>query len=75
MIVMKIDGSLIWNSIDAARSTNATGAVELPADLIAERSDLLDDLFTLAFDVLGLRKLDLRIRPYADSVAAHNRNA
>ena len=42
-----------------------TNAVELPADLLAERRDLLDDLFILAFDVLGLRKLDLRIRPYA----------
>jgi hypothetical protein len=68
MIVMEIDGSLIWNSLDDAACSSAAGALELPADLLALQSDLLDRVFMFAFDVLGLHRLDLRICPYLDCV-------
>jgi hypothetical protein len=68
MIVMEIDGSLIWNSLDDAASSSAAGAPELPADLLAQHSDLLDRVFRVAFDLLGLHPLDLWIRRYVGCV-------
>ncbi|HEU5099274.1 MAG TPA: hypothetical protein VFU22_09655 [Roseiflexaceae bacterium] len=68
MITTKTTEALVWN---CGQNTSgwAAGKLEVPAELLAEQSDLLDRVFAFAFDVLGLHTLDLRIRPYAECVA------
>jgi hypothetical protein len=62
MITVTSDGALIWNSTDDEALKR--DALELPADLLAQQSDLIDRVLAFAFDVLGMHTLDLRIRPY-----------
>jgi hypothetical protein len=65
MITTKITEALVWN-YDQDTFDWAAGTLEVPADLLAEQSDLFDRLFAFTFDVLGLHVLDLRIRPYTE---------
>jgi hypothetical protein len=50
-----------------------SGRLELPADLLEQHSDLIDRVWAFAFDVLGLRTLDLRIHPYTEHTAGVHR--
>jgi len=61
MITIQSDGSLAWNSLNDSRH-QVVGTLELPADLLEQQSDLLDRVFALAFDVLGLRALEICVR-------------
>jgi hypothetical protein len=62
MIILHRDGTI--ECIAGGRRPDDTTRdwVELPIDLVALQSDLLDRVFTLAFDVLGLVTLELRVR-------------
>ena len=65
MMLLEKDGTLIWTgaTADGAGPTRAT--IELPLDLLDQQSDLIDRVFAFAFDLLGLRAVELRIRPPA----------
>lgn len=43
----------------------ANGVIEVPGELLLENTDLIDSLLALAYDVLGWRNLEIRIRPQA----------
>jgi hypothetical protein len=59
MIILSHDGSLTTDG--ALRRVKDT--IEVPEDLVAQQPDLIDRIFTFAFDVLDLQAIDLRIRP------------
>jgi hypothetical protein len=59
MIILSHDGSLTTE--DAPRQVKDT--IEVPEDLVAQQPDLIDRIFTFAFDVLELQTIDLRICP------------
>jgi hypothetical protein len=63
MIILNYDGSLTIEGTPerAARGVNDT--IEVREDLVAQQPDLIDRIFTFAFDVLDLQTIDLRIRP------------
>lgn len=62
MIILNRDGTLTTDSAPerAARSVKET--IEVPGHLVAQHPDLIDRIFTFAFDVLGLQTIDVRIR-------------
>jgi hypothetical protein len=63
MILLNRDGTLTTSGAPE-RVTGATReTIEVPDELVAQQPDLLDRIFTFAFDVLGLQMLDVRIRP------------
>jgi hypothetical protein len=62
MIILNRDGTLEWVPVDCRASEATTDAFELPADLVAQPSNLFDQIFALAFDVLGLVTIELRVR-------------
>jgi hypothetical protein len=62
MIVMDRDGSLVCNNPGSLPAGAATGTIEVPGDLALAQSDLIERVLAFAFDVLGLRALELRIR-------------
>jgi hypothetical protein len=66
MIIVQHDGALEWSDTNECAMGRAMDTVEVPADALAQQSDLLDRLFALAFDRLGLQTLELRVRPYAE---------
>jgi hypothetical protein len=59
MIILSHDGS--FTTEGAPRQVKDT--IEIPEDLVAQQPDLIDRIFTFAFDVLDLKAIDLRIRP------------
>jgi hypothetical protein len=63
MIILNRDGSLTTAGAveHVARPTKDT--IEVPEDLVAQQPDLIDRIFTFAFDVLGLQTIDVRIHP------------
>jgi hypothetical protein len=62
MIILNRDGTLEWIPVDCRTSKATAGSIELPADLVAQQSNLFDRVFAFAFDVLGLVTVELRIR-------------
>jgi hypothetical protein len=59
MIILSHDGSLTTEG--GPRRVKDT--IEVPEDLVAQQPDLIDRIFTFAFDILDLQAIDLRIRP------------
>ena len=70
MIILNRDGSLATGGTPERAARWVKDTIEVPEDLIAEQPDLLDRIFTFAFDVMDLQTIDLRIRPV--SVAGHS---
>ena len=65
MMILNRNGSLEWTPLDGDTASSIRGSITLPADLVAEQPDLLDQVFAFAFDILGLVTIDLRIRASA----------
>jgi hypothetical protein len=63
MIVLSRDGSLTTEGAPERVAKWAKDTIEVPEDLVAQQPDLIDRIFTFAFDVLDLQTIDLRIRP------------
>ena len=63
MIVLNRDGTLTAEGAPEHFIRRRKETIEVPADLIAQQSDLIDRIFAFAFDVLGLQSIDVRIRP------------
>jgi hypothetical protein len=63
MILLNCDGSLTTEGTPERAAGWAEDTIEVREDLIAQQPDLLDRIFTFAFDVLDLQTIDLRIRP------------
>ena len=59
MIILSHDGSLTTEG--APRQVKDT--IEIPEDLVAQQPDLIDRIFTFAFDVLDLQIIDVHIHP------------
>ena len=63
MIVLNYDGSLTTEDAPERAARQIKDTIEIPENLIAQQPDLIDRIFTFAFDVLDLQTIDLRIRP------------
>ena len=63
MIILSHDGSLTTEGAAERAPRRAKDTIEVPEDLVAQQPDLIDRIFTFAFDVLDLQAIDLRIRP------------
>jgi hypothetical protein len=63
VIILKDDGSLTIESIPERAARGVKDTIEVREDLVAQQPDLIDRIFTFAFDVLDLRTIDLAIRP------------
>jgi hypothetical protein len=62
------DGTLLWTALAVDTANQSSGTIELPIDLLDYPSDLIDRVLALAFDVLGLQTIELRVRPPATKV-------
>jgi hypothetical protein len=62
MMILNRNGTLEWNRSDGDTASSTSGSIDLPADLLMQQSDLIDRVFAFAFDVLGLVRIELRIR-------------
>lgn len=63
MIILNRDGTLTAEGAPEYVARRGKETIEVPEDLIAQQSDLIDRIFAFAFDVLGLQTIDVRIRP------------
>jgi hypothetical protein len=63
MIIVNCDGTLTAEGAPEHVARRLKETIEVPEDLVAQQPDLIDRIFTFAFDVLGLQIVDVRIRP------------
>ena len=63
MIILNCDGSLTAEGVPERAASWVKDTIEVSEDLVAQQPDLLDRIFTFAFDVMDLQTIDLRIRP------------
>ena len=63
MIILNRDGTLTTDSAPERAAKSVKETIEVPGHLVAQQPDLIDRIFTFAFDVLGLQTIDVRIRP------------
>jgi hypothetical protein len=63
MIILNPDGSLTTEGAPERAAWQVKDTIVVPGDLIAQQSDLIDRIFAFAFDELGLKSIDMRIRP------------
>lgn len=63
MIIVSRDGSLTTEGTHERATKQVKETIVVPVDLVAQQPDLIDRIFTFAFDVLDLQTIDLRIRP------------
>jgi hypothetical protein len=63
MIIVNRDGSLTTEGAIEHVTRRVKDTIEVPEDLVAQQPDLIDRIFTFAFDVLALQTIDVRIRP------------
>ena len=63
MIIVNCDGSLMTEGTPERAGRPVKDTIVVPEDLVAQQPDLIDRIFTFAFDVLDLQTIDLRIRP------------
>jgi hypothetical protein len=63
MIIVNRDGSLTTEGTPEPVGRQLKDTIEVLEDLVAQQPDLLDRIFTFAFDILDLQTIDLRIRP------------
>jgi hypothetical protein len=71
MIILHPDGSLTTEAAPKCSDRQLKDTIEVPADLVAQQPDLIDRIFAFAFDELGLKTIDVRIRPW--SLGGHSR--
>ena len=69
MIILNRDGSLTTEGAPERAARRVKDTIEVPEGMVEQQPDLLDRIFTFAFDVLDLQAIDLRIRPV--SFAGH----
>ncbi|HEU5097481.1 MAG TPA: hypothetical protein VFU22_00445 [Roseiflexaceae bacterium] len=64
MIIQDRDGSLIKEPRKLWRQPPATTSyrVDLPAELLDEQNSLIERIISFAFDTLGARQLNVRVR-------------
>jgi hypothetical protein len=70
MIILNRDGTLTTDSAPEHNARPVKEIIEVPDHLVTQQPDLIEHIFTFAFDVLGLQAIDIRIRP-----ASMNRSA
>jgi hypothetical protein len=63
MIILNYDGSLTREGTPERADRRVKDTIEVREDLVAQQPDLIDRIFTFAFDDLGLQSIVLRIRP------------
>jgi hypothetical protein len=63
MLQLQKDGTLIRTCAVEDETGRIRETIELPVDLLDQQANLIDRIFTFAFDVLDLRAVELRIRP------------
>ena len=63
MIIVNRDGSLRTEDTSERAARPIKDTIVVSEDLVAQQPDLIDRIFTFAFDVLDLQTIDLRIRP------------
>jgi hypothetical protein len=63
MIIVNRDGSLTTEDAIGHVARRFKDIIEVPEDLVAQQPDLIDRIFTFAFDVLALQTIDVRIHP------------
>jgi hypothetical protein len=63
MIILNHDGTLMAEAASEPMGRPTRDIIEIPEDLVTQQPDLIDRIFTFAFDVLELQTIDLRIRP------------
>jgi hypothetical protein len=63
MIILSRDGSLTTEGAIEHAARRVKDTIEVSEDLVAQQPDLIDRIFTFAFDVLDLQTIDMRIRP------------
>ena len=63
MIILHRDGSLTSEAVPKHVARQGKDTIEVSEDLVAQHPDLIDRIFAFAFDELGLKSIDVRIRP------------
>jgi hypothetical protein len=63
MIILNCDGLLTTEGAPERAVKRIKDTIVVPEDLVVQQPDLIDRIFTFAFDVLDLQTIDLRIRP------------
>jgi hypothetical protein len=63
MIILSHDGSLTTEGAPERVARRVRDMIEVPEDQVVQQPDLLDRIFTFAFDVLDLQAIEVRIRP------------
>ena len=66
MIVIQSTKPLEWDGMNITVAERAAGTIEVSADLLVQHNDLIEHLFALAFDVLGLQTIEVRVRPLTE---------
>lgn len=64
MIIQDRDGSLIKEPLEywQPQPKDSSYYAEIPAGLLDEQSSLIERIIAFAFDTLGTRRVDLRVR-------------
>lgn len=64
MIIQNRDGSLVHEHGRAVRTAGAERryAAQIPADLLDEQGSVIERIISFAFDTLGARRLEVRVR-------------
>jgi len=65
MLQLDKDGTLIRTCTVEDGTGRLRDTIELPLDLLDQQANLIDRIFSFAFDVLDLQAIELRIRPTA----------
>jgi hypothetical protein len=63
MIIVNRDGSLTTEGATEQGARRVKDTIVVPEDLVGQQPDLIDRIFTFAFDVLDLQTIDMRIHP------------
>jgi hypothetical protein len=63
MIIVNRDGSLTAEGVTEQGARRVKDTIDVPEDLVGQQPDLIDRIFTFAFDVLDLQTIDMRIHP------------
>lgn len=66
LIIQDRDGSLVQEPRPPRRTPSHQSAyrVEIPADMLDEQSSLIERVIAFAFDTLGARRVDVRVREH-----------
>lgn len=64
LIIQDRDGSLIKEPTNGRRALaiEPTYRVEIPVEMLDEQSSVIDRIIAFAFDTLGARRVDVRVR-------------